>query len=141
MRDVPTTHRALTPDERGAMEAALHLAAKLANEPLPLGFAQVQRLYDAMLAQTERDEDEVIALGMAFGAAINERARFDWVRVSDQWGDETCVGPPHKTIHVAPISMVQKRLVRNEVIDLEQFADSVIGSVKSKIAGNQTDSW
>ena len=123
------------------MEAALRLAAQMANEPLPLGFEQVQRLYDAMLERTERDEEEIIALGIAFGAAINERASFDWVRVSDQWGDETCVGPPHKTIHVAPISMVQKRLVRDEVINLEQFADTVIGSVQSKLAENMTDSW
>jgi hypothetical protein len=41
MSGVPIIHRALTPDERGAMEAALHLAAKMANAPLPLGFAQV----------------------------------------------------------------------------------------------------
>jgi hypothetical protein len=141
MSDIPVTHRALTPDERGAMEAALHLAAKMANVPLPLGFAQVQRLYDALLEQAERDEEEVIAVGIAFGAAINERARFDWVRVSDQWGDETCVGPPHKAIHVAPISMVQKRLVRSEVINLEEFADTVIGSVQSKVAENETDNW
>lgn len=141
MADIPTTHRALTPEERGAMEAALRLAAQMANEPLPLGFEQVQRLYDTMLERTERDEEEIIALGIAFGAAINERAKFDWVRVSDQWGDETCVGPPHKTIHVAPISMVQKRLVRDEAINLEQFADTVIGSVQSKLAENMTDSW
>jgi hypothetical protein len=37
--------------------------------------------------------------------------------------------------------MVQKRLVRSEVINLEEFADTVIGSVQSKVAENETDSW
>jgi hypothetical protein len=82
MADIPTIHRALTPEERGAMESALHLAAKMAKQPLPLGFEQIQRLYDVMLEQTERDEGDVIALGIAFGAAINARAGFDWVRVA-----------------------------------------------------------
>lgn len=123
------------------MEAALLLAARMAKEPLPLGFETVQQLYDSMLKQTERDEEEVIALGIAFGAAINARARLDWVRVSDQWGEETCVGPPHKTIHCAPISMVQKRLNRDERIDLEQLANTVIATIQSKVTENQTDSW
>jgi hypothetical protein len=94
-----------------------------------------------MLEQTVPDEEEVIALGIAFGAAINDRACFHWVRVSDPWGEETCVGPPHKTIHCAPISMVQKRLNRHEAIDLKQLADTVIGSIRSKLADNQTGDW
>jgi hypothetical protein len=91
--------------------------------------------------QTERDDEHVLALGIAFGAAINERAGFDWVRVSDQWGDETCVGPQHKTIHCDPISMVQKRLERQEPIDLRQLADTVINSIREKLAGGQTGEW
>jgi len=107
-------HRALTDDERAAMEQALQLAARTIGRPLPLSFEHVQGFYDALLGQAKPNEDEVIALGIAYGAAINESAQFDWVRVSDLWGDETCVGPPHKTIHCAPISMVQKRILRGE---------------------------
>jgi Domain of unknown function (DUF3806) len=141
MTDVPTMHRALTPDEIGAMEQALQLASRLAKKSLPLGFGDVQQLYDSMLKQFERDADEVIALGIAFGAAINERADFEWVRVSDQWGEETCVGPPHKSVHCAPISMVQKRLNRQEQIDLKSLADTVIDSILRKLADGNTDDW
>lgn len=141
MADIPTTHRALTPEENGAKEQALGLAERMAKKPLPLSFEDVQRLYNEALGQAARDDEQVIALGIAFGAAINERAGFDWVRVSDQWGDETCVGPPHKTIHCAPISMVQKRLSRQESIDLRQLADTVIKSIREKLADGQTGDW
>jgi hypothetical protein len=141
MADIPITHRALSSDERDAMEQALRLAGRMAKKPVPLGFADVQQLYDDALAQADRDDEHVIAVGIAFGAAINERAGFDWVRVSDQWGDETCVGPGHKTIHCAPISMVQKRLSRQEPVDLRQLADTVINSIREKIADGQTGGW
>jgi hypothetical protein len=141
MTDVPTMHRALTQNERGAMESALLVAARMASKPLPLGIEQVQRLYNVMLKQAKQDEEEVIALGIAFGAAISERAGFDWVRVTNQWGDETCVGPPRKAIHCAPISMIQKRLKRQEAVDLNELADAVIGSIRSTLADNRTDDW
>lgn len=138
MTEIPTIHRALTPSEREAMEQALRLAARMAKKALPLGFADVQRLYDHALRQAERDDEEVIALGIAFGAAINERAGFDWVRVSDQWGDETCVGPPDKTIHCAPISMIQKRLNRQEQVDLRQLAEASISRIEELMAEGKT---
>ena len=111
------------------MEQALAIAADLAGTA-SLGFEEIQRLYDRMLTQADRDDEEVIALGIAFGAVINGWAGFDWVRVSDQWGDETCVGPPHKTIHCAPISMIQKRLNRQEQVDLRQLADASISRIR-----------
>lgn len=36
------------------------------------------------------------------------------------------------------LSMTQRRLVRSEVINQEQFAETVIGSVQSKLAENKT---
>ena len=139
MTEIPTIHRALTPSERDAMEQALRLAERMAKKALPLGFADVQQLYDDALAQAERDDEEVIALGIAFGAAINERSGFDWVRVSDQWGDETCVGPPKKTIHCAPISMIQKRLNRQEQVDLRQLGEASISRIEELMAEGETD--
>lgn len=139
MTEIPTIHRALTPSERDAMEQALRLAERMAKKALPLELADVQRLYDDALAQAERDDEEVIALGIAFGAAINERAGFDWVRVSDKWGNETCVGPPNKAIHCAPISMIQKRLNRQEHVDLRQLAEALISRIEELIADGKTD--
>lgn len=133
MTDIPTVHRALTPDEERAKEQALVLAARVAGTS-SLGFPELQGLYDRMLIQSDRNDEEVIALGIAFGAVVNEWAGFDWVRVSDQWGDETCVGPPHKTIHCAPISMIQKRLNRQEEVDLRQLADASISRIREMMA-------
>jgi hypothetical protein len=137
MTDIPTVHRALTPDEERAKEQALVLAARVAGTS-SLGFPELQSLYDRMLIQSDRNDEEVIALGIAFGAVINEWAGFDWVRVSDQWGDETCVGPPHKTIHCAPISMIQKRLNRQEEVDLRQLADASISRIREMMADGKT---
>ncbi len=141
MTEAGITHRALNAEEHAAMTEALQLADHLVGHDTPLDFAQVQGLYDQLLAQDAPDDDHVIALGIAFGAAINARAGFDWVRVTNQWGDETCVGPAHKTIHCAPISMVQKRLQRSEAIDLEQLANVVIRAIRTNIAEGKAGDW
>lgn len=137
MTDIPTVYRALTRDEQRAMEQALVLAARIAGTS-SLGFPELQSLYDRMLMQSDRDDEEVIALGMAFGAAINEWAGFDWVRVSDEWGDETCVGPPHKTTHCAPISMIQKRLNRQEEVDLQELANALVNWIRVSVTDGKT---
>jgi hypothetical protein len=141
MSEVAITQRALSLEERAAMEEALNLAARLAMTPSPLRMEQVQRLYDEFLRDSVTDSDAVISLGVAYGAAIIEQSTFDWVRVTDQWGDETCVGPPHKTIHCAPIAMLRKRLARREAVDLKQLGDTVIQSMIEQLEDGQTDDW
>lgn len=103
--------------------------------------ADVQELYDRAVAEGAKDPDAVIAIGLAFGEQIVSQSGFAWVRISDQWGDETCVGPEGKEQHCAPISMVQKRLARGEAIDLQSLATQIVGIMKTRLEDGNVGDW
>lgn len=141
MSEHKTVYRALTESEAKAKAEALELAGRMAGKKAPLSFSEVQLLFDAHRARDTQDELETIAIGIAFGQAMINSADFEWVRVADEWGQETCVGPTNKAIHCAPISMIQKRLSRREAMLLEDLAHAVTGSMKDKIAEGKIDAW
>lgn len=126
--------RPLSSDELAARDAGLDLAARLISASRPLRIDQVQALYDALLAgRVDGDGEASIALGLAFGEQIVATAAFEWMRVSDEYGDETCVSPRGKEIFCAPISMLQKRLKRREAIDVAQLRDEMIEVIQRRI--------
>ena len=126
--------RPLLSDEIAARDTGLALAAQLVGASLPLRIDQVQALYDALLtAHVDGGGDASIALGLAFGEQIVSTAAFEWVRVSDEYGEETCVSPPGKEIFCAPISMLQKRLKRREAIDVARLRDEMIAVIHERI--------
>jgi hypothetical protein len=132
--------RSLSSDEISARDAGLDLAARLINASRPLRIDQVQALYDALLAgRVDGGGDASIALGLAFGEQIVSKAAFEWMRISDEYGDETCVSPPGKEIFCAPISMLQKRLKRREAIDLAQLSDEMIDVIQRRIDEKSID--
>lgn len=95
--------RPLSSDEIAARDAGLDLAAQLISVPRPLRIDQVQALYDALLAgRVDGGGDASIALGLAFGEQIVSKAAFEWMRVSDEYGDETCVSPPARKYFALP---------------------------------------
>lgn len=126
--------RPLASDEVAARDAGLDLAARLINASRPLRLDQVQALYDAILGgRVDGGGDASIAVGLAFGEQIVSTAAFEWMRVSDEYGDETCVSPPGKEIFCAPISMIQKRLKRREAIDVARLRDEMIEVIQRRI--------
>ena len=126
--------RPLLSDEIAARDTGLALAAQLVGASLPLRIDQVQALYDALLtARVDGGGDASIALGLAFGEQIVSTAAFEWMRVSDEYGEETCVSPPGKEIFCAPISMLQKRLKRREAIDVARLRDEMIALIHERI--------
>lgn len=128
-----TQLRPLTSNEISAREAGLEMAARLADASRPLSVAHVQALYDVLLAENAGDE-ALIALGLAFGEQIIAASDFEWARVSDEYGDETVVAAPKKEIFCAPISMIQKRVQRQERLDLAVFRDDTIAMIRQRIA-------
>ena len=125
--------RALSTDDLGALEAGLDFAARIADAPRPLDIANVQRLYDDYLNEQITDEDAIISLGLAFGDEVRRHGNFVWARVVDKYGDETCVAAPKHEVHSAPISMIQKRLRRQERIDLKHLRDATIAVMEERI--------
>lgn len=125
--------RSLNADEVLALQQALELAARLVDRTLPLQIEAVQELYNA-LADGEADLAEAnIALGLSFGQLIADEAGYEWVRVSDEYGEETCLSPIGVQLICAPISMIQKRLQSGDHPDLAELRDETISVISSRI--------
>ena len=126
--------RPLTPDEITKRETALDLAAYLAGFPRPLTMPDVQVLYDALLGEEECPTHLGTAAGFAFGEQIQASSDFEWVQVSDEYGEELCLAAPGKAIYCAPVSMIQGRLERKERTDLTALRDETIDTVRRRIS-------
>lgn len=115
--------RELTVAEVEALEAALSFAARIARVERPLSLEQVQDLYDGFLEEEIDDADAIMALGLSFGQCLISSGPFEWVRVTDEYGEETSVAVIGATIYIHPISMIQKRLADREKIIVEQLCN------------------
>ncbi|MGD2131322.1 MAG: DUF3806 domain-containing protein [Maricaulaceae bacterium] len=130
--------RPLSADELLALDEGLAFAMRISQaSQRPLSVQQVQSLYDSFLEEEIDAPDALIALGLAFGETIVEESNFEWVRAEDEYGEETCLSPPGKNIHCAPISMIQKRLRRKEAVSIEQLRDETIKVIRAKLDNNE----
>jgi hypothetical protein len=129
----------LTPDLKSALESGLDLAARLAAAPRPLSDVHVEALYNAFLDEGVEDVEAIIALGLSFGESFVTRGGFEWVRVLDEYGEETCVAVLGKATFCSPISMIQKRLARAERPDIRLLREATIRDIEDMIAGGIAD--
>lgn len=121
--------RPLSHDEELYRQEALALAAHYLGSVTPLSMEQVQELYQ-VVAEDFRDYDNAqTAVGVAFGEAIMERAGWEWVRVTDEYGAETALSPHGYMVACHPISIIKKRIAANEQIDLAELRDETIKTV------------
>jgi hypothetical protein len=124
----------LTVEQAQAVEQAIVLAADyLATEP-PFSPLEVQRLYDAVARDQPDHVEATIAVGMAFGELIIAKADYEWVRVSDEYGEETALCHRAAEVTCFPVSMLQKRLSKGEAVDLVELRDSTIAVVEDAVA-------
>jgi hypothetical protein len=125
--------RPLNPEEVDAREAGLDMAAHLVGVSRPLTIDDVQSLYDACLDQSDLPMKALWALGFSFGEQIVIATNFEWVRVSDEYGDETCVAPPGREIFCAPISMIKTRIHEKERLSVSELRDDTIATILTRI--------
>ena len=131
--------RALSDEEASALANGLALAAKLVDGTVPLSTDQVQELYDALREVDLEFAEGRIALGLAFGETIVAKAGYEWVRVSDQFGEETSLSPHGIQLACHPITMLQKRLDRGEVVDIAELRDETIKTIETGLASGDYD--
>lgn len=120
---------ALTEEEHDALQSGLGLAAAMAGGARPLSAAQVQALYDGMRGK-EGVAQALGVVGLAFGELILPQGPFEWVRVSDEHGTETCIGVKELDLFCYPISMIEKRLKQDEAIEVEMLARQTAAELK-----------
>ena len=128
----------LTVEQAPAVDEAIALAADyLATDP-PFSPDEVQTLYDVVARERPHHVDAQIAVGIAFGEMIIDKTDYEWVRVSDEYGDETALC--HRTAMVTcfPISMLQKRISKREEVDLVELRDATIATLEEAVT---KDNW
>ena len=95
--------RPLSDDEEAYRQEALALAAHYLDSTSPLPMEKVQELYQ-VVAVNCRDYDKAqIAVGIAFGETIAEKAGWEWVRATDEYGSETSLSPLGYMVACYPI--------------------------------------
>ncbi len=126
--------RGLTAEQAQALNEAIALAAEyLAADP-PFSVAQVQELFNAVVRDHPENVKAQIALGAAFGELIVSQANYEWVRVSDEYGEETALCHRETAVTCFPISMLQKRISKREEVDLVELCDATIAVVAEAVA-------
>ena len=129
----------LNDQEHSALIDGLNLAARLLDSSPPLNIAQLQELFEALKSRGNDFPEAAIALGLAFGQVMVDETGFDWVRVNDEFGQETCVSPTGTKLICAPISMIQKRLSSDDTIDLNRLKNFVVEQINQKVESGEYD--
>lgn len=126
--------RDLNADEREWLGKGLELAAQLMGREPPITIGDVQDLYDGMLERREPDANAAVALGVAFGELVRMEGAFRWVRLKDEFGEETCVAGPADSAgnraFIAPVSMLRKRLKADQPADLAVLRDDAAKALR-----------
>ena len=120
----------LDSDQQSALNDGLNFAARVASKDRPLNSKAVQELYDGFLNENISNPEAIIALGLSFGQLFVEYNEFEWVRVSDEYGEETVVSPKGWRTICSPISMIQKRLERNEQVNIINLYEHTLSSIR-----------
>jgi len=126
--------RGLTSEEQEARDDAIALAAEYLAIDAPPSLPDVQTLYDVIAADHPEDTTAQIAAGIAFGAIIADRSGFDWVRIIDDVGEETGLCHPDNLVVCYPVSILQKRIVSGDAVDLLELCDATISAVNDAAA-------
>ena len=128
----------LTVEQAQALDEAIALAAEYLETDPPFSPVEVQRLYDAVAQRQPGHIEAQIAVGMAFGEMIVDKAGYEWVRVSDEYGEETALCHRAAAVTCFPVSMLQKRISKREEVDLVELRDATIAVVEEAVTnGNR----
>ena len=129
--------RPLNDEEQSALADGLQLAARYVEGELPLSVEQVQILYDVIRDNDAGNVAAQIAVGLAFGEIIATKAGYEWVRVKDEYGEETALSPAGFQACCHPISILQKRIEKKETIKISELCDSVIETIDTRCASGE----
>jgi hypothetical protein len=86
------------------------------------------RVIDAILANGWIESGEtwkLQALGIAFGDALSQRLKLDWVTVDDEYGCDPALHWPGTSIYSYPLTMISKRVEAGERVDVSSLFKAV----------------
>jgi len=131
--------KSLNAAEIAACEEPLNVFSDEVGQSRPIGLSVLQSFYDITLTHHQDNEDLKLVIGLAFGDYIASREGYEWVRVEDDYGEETALSPPATSLTVFPISMIQKRLNKEEKTDLTKLYSDTIALLREMIEDGNYD--
>lgn len=131
--------RDLNDEEQDALVSGRHffqtLCVKLKMNPQ--NPASLQQLFDEAVAGQRPVQEAILSLGIAFGDRMAAEHPLEWVRVSDEFGEETVLARKSSQLIIAPISVVQKRVDSREMWNLSELAERLAALIEEKFeSGN-----
>jgi|GEM_PF-1093970 hypothetical protein len=132
--------RGLTSEERAALESGLSLASRLGDAAPPLTAAHVQDLYDTLSSQYPEYGEGIIAAGLAFGELLAQKVPLEWVRVKDEFGEETVLAIPDLKIFCSPVSMIQKRVRESARVSITDLCHAMASELQRMADSGEYDS-
>jgi len=131
---------AITPLPVGQVHALRASFARLRQSAAETDFLSVediQSAYDAQLASGYLDEQNLLALGAAFGEMICAQGDFEWVHVSDEYGSGPALAPVGFDVVCSPIEMVEKRLEDGEAVSLAELCADTVATIQRIIEAGE----
>lgn len=123
--------RPLSAEETTALKTARNLAIKLMNTSASFTPRDLQRAYDDVVENNHEHSAFQIALGVAFGDLVKSENDYQWTRVADEYGEENALSPRNVDVACFPISIIQKRLMARDRIDIEHLVSQTIVAVET----------
>jgi hypothetical protein len=105
----------------------------LAREELDVEIDDSVQTIDVLQRIIDRDlvsHDGLLAVGTALGRVMLKTIPgLEWWSVSDEFGQELCLRYEETTLRVNPITMVAKRVARNEPVNLLELYENINAEV------------
>ena len=99
----------------------------------------IQFFFDEAFQGELENETAIISLGVAFGEQVRRRGHFSWVRLVDEFGEETVLVHDDAEIILSPVSMIKKRIDERDHYNLDELCNGAIAQVDELIeTGNYT---
>jgi len=124
--------RPLNREEISTQSHVLGKAASLINAKPPLSAPQIQQIYDKLRAQYDH-ADHVNGVGVALGELIIGRTNFEWAKIAFDGGYETCVFAPGTQVFCTPLSMVTKRLIERQPVNIADLCEATIATMYQRL--------
>jgi hypothetical protein len=81
------------------------------------------------------DKLKLQCLGITFGDALAQELGMEWVMVTDEHGRDPAIRFPGTTVLIFPLTMISKRVERDEAVHVQGLFEKSVGVVKD-MSGN-----
>ena len=109
------------------------------GEEFPSGTKRIAALQRMLNEKVFRKDEtyKLQSMGVALGQILAEAGSLQWVTVSDEYGDDPALRYRRTSVLVFPLTMISKRVERDEEVDVEYLYEHTLSIVRELEAKDQ----